>query len=255
MIDAHCHLQDDKLASALEQVIGEAMDRGIDTFVVNGTSEKDWDRVADLARNHRQIIPFFGLHPWFVADRSVDWLQRLTVFLDEFPDAGVGEIGLDRWIKNHDIDQQMPVFESQWQLANEKGRPICVHCLQAWGHLEQCLRSLPGKNFLLHSYSGSREMVPVFSKLGGYFSISGYFLKPEKSAKLEIFDSVSDDRLLLETDAPEMGLPPEQNLYPGENFNHPANLTVVYEAVARRIGMSKSELSSLVEKNFRNWLN
>ncbi|NNE94258.1 MAG: TatD family deoxyribonuclease, partial [Verrucomicrobiales bacterium] len=42
MIDAHCHLQDDRLAP---NHIKEALEAGIGHFVVNGTTESDWIRV------------------------------------------------------------------------------------------------------------------------------------------------------------------------------------------------------------------
>lgn len=249
MIDAHCHLQKD----GLEATIEAAKQRGIERFVVNGTCENDWPEVARLARAHNEILPCFGLHPWFVKDRSPKWQTKLESWLEEFPEAGVGEIGLDRWIKDYDIEDQLSVFESQWQIAVAKGRPVTVHCLKAWGALESSLQQLPSARFLLHSYSGSAEMVPGFVKHGAWFSISGYFLKPEKAAKLNVFDAVPSDRLLLETDAPDMALPEPLDLYPEFGNNHPGNLEVVYQEIAKRRQIPPGKLVKSIKTNFDHW--
>lgn len=54
---------------------------------------------------------------------------------------------------------------------------------------------------ILHSYLGSAEMVPEFSKLGAYFSFSGFLMslkanKAKKMLKMVIF-IISDIRLML----------------------------------------------------------
>ncbi|MDF1752181.1 MAG: TatD family hydrolase [Verrucomicrobiales bacterium] len=253
MIDAHCHLQDESFGDDFEAIFSESLSRGIQSFVVNGTSENDWEKVADLAREHPEIKPSFGLHPWYVSERSPEWRAQLEELLIEFPKAGVGEIGLDRWIKNHDIEEQLPVFEAQWKLAHSLDRPLSVHCLKAWGHLVESLNHLPEHRFLLHSYSGSEELVPVFSGKGAYFSISGYFLKAAKAEKLKVFSTVPTDRLLLETDSPSMELPGELDLHPDFEFNHPANLAVVYRQVAENEGIPLDALVERTRANFDRW--
>ena len=144
MIDAHCHLQADGFGDRLGEIISEAADRGVKRFVVNGTSEKDWPEVAEIARNWPGLVlPFFGVHPWYLKERTGRWETELVRYLEEFPEAGVGEIGLDRWIEGFDVDDQKRVFETQWELAREKNRGATVHCLKAWGILKESLDRLP----------------------------------------------------------------------------------------------------------------
>jgi TatD DNase family protein len=253
MIDSHCHLQAAIFEDIIGVVISEAKSHGISKFMVNGTSENDWERIAELARSYPEIIPNFGLHPWYLKDRTPGWDDKLASYLYDFPEAGVGEIGLDRWMKHHDIEEQLSVFEVQWRLAIENSRSISVHCLRAWGHLNQALRELPESRFLLHSYSGSEQMVQVFTELGAYFSISGYFFRPDKARKLAVFDRVPENRLLLETDAPEMNLPKQLDLFQESPVNHPANLTIIYRETAKRKGLSMEELKTVIQRNFRSW--
>ena len=57
-------------------------------------------------------------------------------------------------------------------------------------------------------------MVAGFAKLGGYFSFNAYFLHERKSRQREVFRHIPADRLLIETDAPDMGPPEERATFP-----------------------------------------
>jgi TatD DNase family protein len=227
-------------------------------MVVNGTRERDWPAVLALARQDRRVIPSFGLHPWFVKERSANWQSVLLQHLDQVP-SGIGEIGLDRWMEGFDAAQQEEVFLWQWRLAAERNLPVSIHCLKAWGRLMEILRDEPGPRggFLLHSYAGPREMIKEFAKLGAYFSISGYFAHERKSRQRETFRQVPPDRLLIETDAPDM-LPPDRFIdFPlvdpgtGRPINHPANLGAVYRFVAELLEEPLEVIAQRVEENFK----
>jgi TatD DNase family protein len=63
------------------------------------------------------------------------------------------------------------------------------------------------------------------------------------------------DRLLAETDAPDMWPPDELNPHPlksadGTSLNHPANLRVSYELLAQVRGMPVDELQAIIAANY-----
>jgi len=208
-------------------------------LALNGTEENDWPAVAELAAQYPDFItPSFGLHPWKVGGRSSQWKQLLREFLVNHPEAGLGECGLDRWIPEHDIEDQLEVFRFQLDLALELNRPVTIHCLKAWGSMMDELRSrsvLP--RFLMHSFNGSLEISRELVTMGAYFSFSGYFLHDRKSALCDVFRTLPPDRILLETDAPDM-LPPEIfQSHPLSGLNHPANLTRIAEGFNRVIDL------------------
>ena len=225
-------------------------------MVVNGCCEEDWPAVAALAEAHRQVLPSFGYHPWCIHERSDDWEAELNRMLDAHP-AAVGEIGLDRWKEGLDYEGQEDVFVTQLRIAAERNLPASIHCLKAWGRILELLQEdpIPERGFLLHSYGGPTEMVQAFAQLGAYFSFPGYFLRAAKGRHREAFKSVPADRLLIETDAPDQRLPDALNAYPltdsaGEPMNHPANLPVVYQGVAKILETPLVALAEQVEDNF-----
>ncbi len=255
--DAHCHLQDERLSSWLDQNRESLSAGSIRRWVVNGTQPSDWEKVLELGAQFDGVIPSIGLHPWYLNTVDVGWKETLKSCVDSTMCA-VGEIGLDRWIKGYDIDAQTDAFLFQYRLAQERGRPVSIHCLRAWGLLLELLEKegVSETGFLLHSYGGPKEMVEAFVALGARFSFSGYFALENQQRKRDAFLSIPWDRLLIETDTPDM-LGPESvraeslSDLSGAAINSPRNLIKIYDYFATRKGVSVAALAQTVESNFK----
>jgi len=256
--DAHNHLQDERLSPELESIMAVLEREPIAKMVVNGSCELDWPAVLALARRSSQVIPSFGYHPWYVKECSPAWQTELIRFLDQVPSA-IGEIGLDRWIDDHDINLQETVFSWQLRLAADRNLPVSIHCLKAWGKLFEILEAGPRPKcgFVLHSFGGPQEMVSKLAQLGAYFSLPGHFAHERKARQRETFKHVPADRFLIETDAPDQSLPPDRVEYPlndarsGKELNHPGNLRAVYQFAADLLGETIERLADRVQTNFR----
>lgn len=275
LIDAHNHLQDEWLAPHLDAIARSCEDAGVKAMVVNGTSESDWATVAELARRFTWVRPSFGLHPWDCGNASPGWREALGRMLDATPGAGVGEIGIDRWIldrarpddarlaglRRAPLAEQEEAFLWQLELAADRDLPVTIHCIDAWGRLLELLRTArrPARGFLLHAYAGSGELAREFAALGAYFSFNGAYLAERHAARRAVFAQLPHERLLVETDAPAMPLPAELDRYPlpragnGDRINHPANLTSTYAGLAEVLGLPERELQADVAANFARW--
>lgn len=257
LYDAHNHLQDDRFGGRQEELLAACRATGVVRMVVNGTCETDWPRVLALAKRHPEVVPSFGWHPWFLSRRTSTWRQQLIGWLEQAPQAAVGEIGLDRWKPDLPYAGQEEVFIAQLQIAAARNLPVSIHCLRAWGRLLEILAAerRPACGFLLHSYGGPVELLPRLTGLGAYFSLSGYFLHERKKNHWNTFQQVPADRLLIESDAPDQPLPAGAGrecaeAAGGRPLNHPANLHHVYAFAAQLRGVTLAELSQQVEKNF-----
>ncbi len=255
--DAHCHLQDDRLSAWLDQNRDSMQAGSVRRWVANGTQPSDWESVLELGRQFGSVIPSIGLHPWYVNTVGKGWKETLEKYVDSTK-CVVGEIGLDRWIDDYDIDAQTDAFVFQYRLARKQGRPVSIHCLRAWGLLLELLEKegVSEAGFLLHSYGGPKELVEAFVALGARFSFSGYFALENQQRKRDAFLAVPGDRLLIETDAPDM-LGPESvraeliSDLSGKAINSPRNLIRIYDYVAEMKGVSVEELARIVESNFK----
>ena len=280
--DAHNHLQDAWLVPSRARVWGDLARVPLRCAVVNGTEEKDWPEVARLGAGcraaaerdplHFTLIASYGLHPWHVGNRTPQWRERLRSHLEADPHAGVGEIGLDRWmldragpddsrlagLRRAPMAEQLEAFTWQFALATSLNRPATVHCLDAWGTLAGALRETPAptRGFLLHAYGGSAALAREFAAHGAYFSFNGSFLGERQNAKREAFKLLPADRLLVETDAPAMPLPASRRTHElpdtadEKTVNHPANIGAAYSGLAEIRGVSVDALAAQVERNF-----
>lgn len=262
LFDSHCHLQDPRILTKAPELIKTALDSGIVRFAVNGVSEKDWHIVKQMSENHPSVIPCFGLHPWYVNEKTPNWLNTLKNYFETTPSAAVGEIGLDKSShgKEVDFEDQVDAFQRQLELAKELRKPVAVHCVRAFGELLNIMQSLgPFPNgVILHSYLGSAEMVSEFAKLNAYFSFSGFIMSMKESKAKQMLKAVPRDRILLETDAPD-ALPKKnlgslmkikgENSTEEENLNHPVNIHNVLNYVANLLEMSKDEVAEISYEN------
>jgi len=246
--DAHSHLQDPRLAPRLDDVLARARAAGFVLLHAAATSEGDWPAVAALADAHPGlVIASFGLHPWFIQEKSSAWLRTLRALLADRP-AGIGEIGLDgRMNDGLDADREA-VFLAQLDLSCELALPASVHCRDAWGRMLDLLLHRPphpagllihaysgppdalpasvhcrdawGRmldlllhrpphpaGLLIHAYSGPPDALPALAEKNVFISFGGTLTRPRNARARQNARQVAAGRFLLESDAPD--LPPD----------------------------------------------
>ena len=257
LFDAHCHLQDERLAGRLAEVLSRAERSGVQRMLCCGCHERNWDAVHTLAQDHPEIVPSFGIHPWYMEGRTDGWLETLERFLSSQP-SGVGEIGLDHAVTPRADAEQEAVFIAQLRLARRLKRPVSLHCRKAWERLLKILNQEGGVGWggLIHSYSGSAEFVKPLEEMGLYISFSGAITRPGNKRGHRALAAVAPGRLLIETDSPDL-LPAGTPAVAGipavvgadSAVNEPANLALVAAAVADILGRSPDWVA---EQTFAN---
>lgn len=255
LFDSHNHLQSARFGKRVADLIAEMTSVGISGCVVNATRESDWEAVRAIARQFPDFVrTAYGVHPWFADAVEEGWEERLRKLLREDLRASVGEIGVDGWVNSPGMDVQREVFAKQVAIAVEMERVMTVHCLKAWDELFRLMdatHAWPDK-FLMHSFGGSIEVAERLLKRGAWFSFSGYFLQARKRNVLEVFKRLPKDRILLETDAPEMAPPQDLMKFSldGE-WNHPANLGAIAAAFENELG--NGTLEQIYRNSKRFW--
>lgn len=246
LFDAHNHIQDERLWPDIDGVLRRAADAGVVKMGVKGCCEEDWLRVVELMGRYEGVVPSFGLHPWFIKERSGEWLQSLESLLLKFPHAAVGEIGIDHAVEDRNDEDQEQVFLQQLELAQTLNRPVSIHCRQAWGRLIALLDQLGDlpRGMLIHCFGGSAEIATELVKRGGFISFSGSITRPNAKKAGPAVRAVPDDRILIETDAPD--LLPTTAVGP---LNEPANVRLVLEKAAELRGIPEEELAELTYRN------
>ncbi len=216
VFDAHCHFH---LNNQIENYNGlKALAQQVAGFAFMSTQEQDWSSVKQLSQVLTQdqgavCSYMLGIHPWFAHLYTSDnrWFDTLEALLLENPNAGVGEIGLDKkWItpdtQKNEYQAQLKIFHQQLALAAKLQRPVSIHCVHAQGDLFKALRTaiaLPPKIYL-HAFGGAAgtvEQLVKDRKFGDrlYFGFASCVnLRSPKTRS--VIAMVPRDRLLLESD-------------------------------------------------------
>ena len=255
LFDCHNHIQDERLFPVLEKVMERARLAGITKMAVKGCCEDDWPRVVEIANRYPDAYLAFGLHPWFIGGRSSQCFQRLEELLTSYPQASVGEIGIDHAIENRDDADQEFVFLEQLKIARKYDRPVTIHCRRAWGRLIELLDQfgeIP-RGMLIHCFGGSAEVATELVKRGAYISFSGSITRPNARKAGPAIRAVPADRILIETDAPDI-LPhnvdaASSRVVENPLLNEPANLRYVLTKAAELRGMTEEALAEITFRN------
>ena len=182
------------------------------------------------------LIPDISLQSAYIPGRSIT-LRGLKDQFRKHIESGqiIGEIGLDQWIELRHREANRCLSLSIRD-CGRRNLPTSVHCLKAHEPLLETLRdcSIPKRGFKLMPTMVRLTPSPNFSTLALTFHST-----PDCSGRRKthsaIIAAAPEDRLLIETDAPDF-LPindlREFYLQGDElQLNHPANLTASYEAV------------------------
>lgn len=244
-MDAHVHLDFPAYDADREAVIARARAEGIGRFVLPGTDPDAWDRTTRLARQLGSWV-VLGVHPWDTA--SVDE-ARIAAWVDDLaarnPD-GIGEIGLDALRAPDDAARarQRRWFRAQLAVARAKDLPVVLHGVRAWPELlEICARDgLSKRGGMAHAWGGDPDLVDRAVAIGLHVSF-GCSVIPEraKRARASVV-RVPLERLLIETDGPDMRPP-------GVDRGEPRDLRAVAGVVAALRGVT---VPWLLDRSARN---
>lgn len=244
--DTHCHLADAALRENLPHILTAAREAGVGRFIVPATRPQDWQDVADLAEipSEHGIRVAFGIHPWFSDGIAEQDFAGLAAVLARYPQAWVGEIGLDFYDKTQTPQQrerQIQVFSRQLVIAQTLRRRVIIHNLKAAADIAAAVKRT-GFTWggIVHAFSGSIEEAHVLAKLGFKIGIGSLLLNPNARKVRDTLKALNDGDFVLETDSPFMLK---------NTVNTPANILRIAEIAAQIRGTGAAEIAAITERN------
>jgi TatD DNase family protein len=248
--DSHCHLNDPKLYPNRAEIIRRAMDNGVAYFLCVGWDVESSKLAISIAHEFPSVYAAVGLHPENLEGVDAYSLEEIKKMAKDHKVVSIGEIGLDyHWFKDEkDHIKQKEWFIKQIDLANELGLPVSIHARDATQDTYDILKEHPVlKKGNLHCYSGSKEMMLEFAKLGYYFGFDGPITYKNSIVPKECVKACPADRLLMETDSPYLSPIP----YRGQD-NEPAHVKEIAEQMALFRGEEIESLENRLLNNFKN---
>jgi TatD DNase family protein len=255
-IDCHGHLNFDVYDVDREAVVARAKEAGVASIAV-GVSAESSARAIELAGDGRYAT--VGLHPLYVKGGSTEeegesWEPATFATLAENPAAvAIGECGLDysRLPAGDEASAkalQRACFEGQIAIAAAAGKPLMIHCRDAYddclGILDEAARAglKPLANF--HFFAGSEEHLKIILDRGYTVSFTGVITFAQSYAPLVRYCPL--DRMLSETDCPYVAPVPHRG-----KRNEPAHVVEVVRSIAALKGVGEAEAESQLLANAR----
>lgn len=233
-VDTHCHLQLDSRPFA--ELLGRAPE--VELVVVPGVDLASSQAAADLAgTDPGRLVYTAGLHPhaaerWPEEGRAIGELAASA--------AAVGETGLDYYRDLAPRTVQRQAFRAQIDLAVDLGKPLVVHCRDAFSDVFDLVEGAGvGPRTVLHCWTGGRRWAARFLDLGVTFSFAGPIAFETGATVRQAAAVVPPGRAVVETDTPYLSPPP----YRGQ-LNEPAWVALNGMALAEVWGMGPDEVAA-----------
>ena len=246
LFDTHTHINAEEFNEDLEEVIGRAVDAGMEKMIVVGFDRPTITRAMELIDQYDFLYASIGWHPVDAIDMVEDdlvWIEELS----SHPKVvAIGEMGLDYHWDKSPKEIQKEVFRKQIRLAKKVKLPIIIHNREATSDIVEILKEEEASEVggIMHCYGGSVETALECIKMNFYISLGGTVTFKNARKPKEVAEAVSLEHLLIETDCPYLAPTP----FRGKR-NEPSYVKLVAEEIAKIKGISMEEVASKTTEN------
>jgi TatD DNase family protein len=245
-VDSHCHLDRLKHADTqLDAIVEDAAAHKVEHMLCVAVSVKEFEAMRSRVSHYPNVSMSCGVHPLHQEDACdygvlLEHAQRDDVI-------AVGETGLDYYYSADTKSTQLQSFVDHINVANKVKKPLIIHTRNA----QQDTLSLLNEHYeqdtgaVLHCFTESLEMAQAAIKMGIYISISGIVTFKSAAELQETVRQLPLDKLLIETDSPDMPLKGFQG-----QRNTPLQTMLVAKALAQLKGVSLEEVEKQSTDNY-----
>ena len=242
-IDNHCHLSIHD-SQIVELELG--IKAGVQKFINVGTdldTSKEALRTAQLFPD--TVFATAGIHP-HEASKGIDGIHELL----QYPEVvAVGECRFDFYYNHSTKEEQISVFASHIELANDNEMPLVIHTRDAWKETFEILdkEGMPSRT-VFHCFTGGPQEALMALERGAFLSFSGIVTFKNAPELREALKITPIDRIMIETDSPYLAPVPMRG-----KKNIPAYLPYVAERIATELEIGISDLAEVLWDNTINF--
>lgn len=246
LIDTHCHISDDPLYEDIEQIVNRAKEHHVERMLIVCVDFKTYERAKQMKEKENIFDIAIGFHPCDLYRFQEADYERLETIIASDEVVAVGEIGLDYHWDDVEKEDQKIGFIRQIELANKYHKPIIIHMREATQATLEVLRTYSETPFLMHCFSGSKEVAEEVMKMGGYISFAGPLTFKNARGLLDVPDVCDISRIFVETDCPYLTPHPHRG-----KVNEPMYVGYTFSRLCELLHMQEEALSLQMKANYR----
>tara|TARA_B100000579_G_scaffold373975_1_gene337912 strand:+ start:186 stop:959 length:774 start_codon:yes stop_codon:yes gene_type:complete len=249
IIDSHCHLDDPKIYSQLDNVINRAMKNNIKYLLTICTTIPSFQKIELIVKKYSNIYGTFGIHPHETkSNKKVNSNYICKIKKNNEKIIGVGETGLDYYYDYSDREIQKKSFIEHIHAATELNIPLIVHSRSAENDIYEILKSEKKNSnlkILIHCFTGSASFAKKLLDIDCYISISGIVTFKNSADIVDAVSIIPLNKLLVETDSPYLAPIPFRG-----KLNEPSFIIHTVEKLALIKKLSTNEIEKNTTDNF-----
>ena len=227
LVDTHCHLDAREFDGDRDDVVRMATEGGVNTIVVPAIGRENFALVADVCRRYPVCVPAYGIHPLYVAQAVPADLDLLRETVAGSAPIAIGEIGLDCFVEDPDLERQEYYFAEQLKIARDHDLPVILHVRRAVDAVLKHLRRITVRGGIAHAFNGSRQQADILIGMGFKLGFGGAMTFDRALHIRELARTLPLEAIVLETDAPD--IPPA---WIAKGRNSPAELPRIAATLA-----------------------
>ena len=161
IIDSHCHLEYEPMASNLSDVVKRALNNNVQYLLSISTTNDSYLKILKIVEKYKNIYGTYGIHPHETKDyknlKEIEIIKKINL---NKKIIGIGETGLDFYYDHSDAQTQKKVFIEHIKAAQNLNLPLIIHTRSAEDDTYQILKTEKNnKDFkaLIHCFTGSKK--------------------------------------------------------------------------------------------------
>jgi len=246
LVDTHTHLYLEQFDEDRTEVVESAIEQDVKWMLLPAI---DSESLKDLKDLHQKFpgncLPMMGLHPTSVKDNYEEEMLLVEKELSAGNYIAVGEIGIDLyWDKKHE-EEQKDAFRRQLRWAKKYDLPVSIHTRDSFDMTYQIVKEESTEDLrgIFHCFTGSTAEARQIMDVGFKMGIGG-IVTFKNSGLAEVVQTIPDEFLVLETDAPFLTPAP----FRGKR-NQSAYLKYIAEKLAEIKSKSLIEIAEITTRN------
>lgn len=257
MIDTHTHLYMDSFSKddpdGCTAAVDRAQETGVELMVLPSVDRESAAEVASLhAARPDATRTAMGLHPTEVGEDWREELDDIISILGPTSPVAIGEVGIDLYWDDSNLDLQKEAFIAQILLAGKSDLPVIIHCRDGVDVCCRCIEAALSQSpagklppLVFHSFTGSPDDVRRIRKVcDSYFGINGVVTFRNSGLLPDAVKEIGLDRLLLETDSPYLAPVPKRG-----RRNESSYLSFINSKIAEILGLTPEEVDEATTRN------
>jgi TatD DNase family protein len=246
LIDTHTHIYLTEFDDDRDEVVKRAVENGVVKLLMPNLDIDTAYKMLSVENRFPGICyPMIGLQPTSVKEDYVSQLDKLENLAANFRFYAIGEIGIDLYWEQSNLNEQILAFKRQIEFALQKQLPIVIHARDSFPEVFKVIADYESSGLygVFHAFSGSLKDAEKIVRMGFKLGIGGV-VTFKNSGLDKIVKEVGVENIILETDAPYLAPVPHRG-----KRNESSYLCLINDKVAGIFGLSTEETAKITYAN------